>query len=175
MERAIAIDQLKKGIFPDKFSQMYPVEKQVISRMMNPDPCLRPTALEILDLDIFNPQQPQHHPQQEQQQQIEQIESAAISTTAELNIIHDREMAEMRDRYCQMKQEKEDLQRRLDELELKLNHCNVDEHPNKRPHELDDDGDNSTASVAPTEHQHKKKEMDSLFQSTLLAKFMMPN
>ncbi|OAC99405.1 hypothetical protein MUCCIDRAFT_121037, partial [Mucor lusitanicus CBS 277.49] len=48
MERAIAIDQLKKGIFPDKFSQMYPVEKQVISSMMNPDPCLRPTALEIL-------------------------------------------------------------------------------------------------------------------------------
>lgn len=174
MERAIAIDQLKKGIFPDKFSQMYPVEKQVISRMMNPDPCLRPTALEILDLDIFNPSS-QHHLQQEQQQ-IEQIESAAaISTTAaELNIIHDREMAEMRDRYCQMKQEKEDLQRRLDELEHKLNHCNVDEHPNKRPHELDDDDEVSATDVT-TEHQHKKKEMDSLFQSTLLAKFMMPN
>ncbi|KAL9548263.1 hypothetical protein PS6_006701 [Mucor atramentarius] len=175
MERAIAIDQLKKGIFPDKFSQMYPVEKQVISRMMNPDPCLRPTALEILDLDIFNPSS-QHHPQQEQQQ-IEHIESAAAisTTTAELNIIHDREMAEMRDRYCQMKQEKEDLQRRLDELEHKLNHCNVDEHPNKRPHELDDDDEEVSAADVTTEHQHKKKEMDSLFQSTLLAKFMMPN
>ncbi|KAL9548822.1 hypothetical protein MBANPS3_005497 [Mucor bainieri] len=177
MERAIAIDQLKKGIFPDKFSQMYPVEKQVISRMMNPDPCLRPTALEILDLDIFNPPS-QHHSQREQQLQMVQIESAAAtSTTAELNIIHDREMAEMRDRYCQMKQEKEDLQRRLDELQHKLNHCNVDEHPNKRPHELEEDGaeDASTAVVPTTGHQHKKKEMDSLFQSTLLAKFMMPN
>ncbi|KAK4514879.1 MutS protein msh4 [Mucor velutinosus] len=174
MERAIAIDQLKKGIFPDKFSQVYPVEKQVISRMMNPDPCLRPTALDILDLDIFNPQS-QHHSQQEQQQQLEHIELAAISTTTELNIIHDREMAEMRDRYCQMKQEKEDLQRRLDELEHKLNHCNVNEHPHKRPHELDDDNDDSSTAVVPTVHQHKKKEIDSLFQSTLLAKFMMPN
>lgn len=174
MERAIAIDQLKKGIFPDKFSQMYPVEKQVISSMMNPDPCLRPTALEILDLDIFNPSS-QHHSQQEQQQVVQMESAAVVSTTAELNIIHDREMAEMRDRYCQMKQEKEDLQRRLDELEHKLNHCNVDEHPNKRPHEVDDDNEDASAAVAPTEHQHKKKEMDSLFQSTLLAKFMMPN
>ncbi|GAN06421.1 EIF2 alpha kinase Hri2 [Mucor ambiguus] len=174
MERAIAIDQLKKGIFPDKFSQMYPVEKQVISRMMNPNPCLRPTALEILDLDTFNPPS-HHHSQQEQQQQMVQMESAAISTTAELNIIHDREMAEMRDRYCQMKQEKEDLQRRLDELQHKLNHCNVDEHPNKRPHELDDGNEDTSAAVVPTGHQHKKKEMDSLLQSTLLAKFMMPN
>ncbi|CEP15911.1 hypothetical protein [Parasitella parasitica] len=183
MERAIAIDQLKAGIFPERFSHMYPVQRNVISRMMNPDPCLRPTALEILELDIFSPVSaqrpfPDHVEDGASSSSYSAANSlasatAAATTTEELNIMHDREMTEMRHRYSQMKQEKEDLQKRLDELEHKLKHCNVDEHPNKRPHyqAAEAQEDQGQMSAEP----RNRKDTDGLFQSALLAKFMMPN
>lgn len=115
MERADAIDKLKRrGTFPPHFVEKYPSQSQIILSMMNKDPCLRPTALEILALDLF--------------------QRYNIIEPEEVNSVHDREMAELRDRYTQMKNEKEELQRRLDEIETNLNSCNVDDHHGKRPH-----------------------------------------
>ncbi|KAI8643551.1 kinase-like domain-containing protein [Parasitella parasitica] len=178
MERAIAIDQLKVGIFPENFSHLYPIQRDIISRMMNPDPCLRPTALEILDLDIFNPLSSQRPPPLDHvgnevspsccSATYPLATTTTTTTTEELSLMHDREMTEMRHRYSQMKQEKEDLQRRLDELEHKLKHCNVDEHPNHQAIEVQ--GKQGQVSAEP-----KRKDTDGLFRSTLLAKFMMPN
>ncbi|KAI8077592.1 kinase-like domain-containing protein [Thamnidium elegans] len=106
MERAECIDRLKKGVFPPHFIETYPEQSQIILSMMNVNPCLRPTALEILNHELF--QQLEEEPEQS-------------------SLLHDREMAEMRDRFAQMKNEKEDLQRRLDELESKLKDCSVDQ------------------------------------------------
>lgn len=106
MERAESIDRLKKGLFPPHFIETYPAQSQIILSMMNVNPCLRPTALEILNHALF--QQLEYEPEHS-------------------SLVHDREMAEMRDRFAQMKSEKEDLQRRLDELESKLKDCSVDQ------------------------------------------------
>lgn len=114
MERADAIDKLKRrGIFPPHFVEKYPSQSQIILSMMNKDPCLRPTALEILALDLF--------------------QRYNIIEPEEVNLLHDREMAEMRDRYTQMKNEKEELQKRLEEIESKLNNCDIEEYHGKRP------------------------------------------
>ncbi|KAI9275267.1 kinase-like domain-containing protein [Helicostylum pulchrum] len=106
MERAESIDRLKKGVLPPHFIETYPAQSQIILSMMNVNPCLRPTALEILNHELF--QQLEYEPEQS-------------------SLVHDREMAEMRDRFAQMKSEKEDLQRRLDELESKLKDRSVDQ------------------------------------------------
>lgn len=106
MERAECIDRLKKGLFPPRFIETYPAQSQIILSMMNVNPCLRPTALETLNHALF--QQLEYEPEHS-------------------SPVHDREMAEMRDRLAQMKSEKEDLQRRLDELESKLKDCGVDQ------------------------------------------------
>lgn len=111
MERADAIDKLKrKGQFPAHFVEKYPTQSQIILSMMNKDPCLRPTALEILSSDLFQKR---------------------YIVPDNNTVVHNREMAELRDQYTQMKNEKEELQRRLDEIEAKLNQCDIqhDEQP----------------------------------------------
>lgn len=119
MERAIAIDRLKRGIFPDGFAKRYPVVKELVSRMMHRDPCQRPSAEDVLNLAIF-------------------ARNAIIHNTDNDAVAHhDKEMAEMRHQYTQMKQEKEDLQRRLDDLENRMNGCQIvvdEDHGHKRNH-----------------------------------------
>jgi translation initiation factor 2-alpha kinase 1 len=116
MERAIAIDRLKCGIFPDTFTKRYPVVKEIVSRMMHRDPCQRPSAEDILNLAIF-------------------ARNAIVHNKDDVAMArHDKEMAEMRHRYSQMKQEKEDLQRRLDDLENRMNGCQIDDDDKKKNH-----------------------------------------
>ncbi|KAG2211588.1 hypothetical protein INT47_008684, partial [Mucor saturninus] len=82
MERADAIDKLKrKGQFPAHFVEKYPTQSQIILSMMNKDPCLRPTALEILSSDLFKKR---------------------YIVPDNNTVVHDREMAELRDQYTQM-------------------------------------------------------------------------
>ncbi|KAI8350328.1 kinase-like domain-containing protein [Choanephora cucurbitarum] len=123
MERAISIDQLKKHVFPEAFAKNYPAVKEMIQEMMSLDPCARPTASELLTHPLF---QNNRFAQPNDNSLVSSSSSAlSISATHELTLHHNREMAEMKDRYMQMKQEKEDLQRRLDELQTKLNACDL--------------------------------------------------
>lgn len=119
MERAIAIDRLKRGIFPDGFAKRNPVVKEVVSRMMHQDPCQRPSAKDVLNLAIF-------------------ARNAIIHNNKDddLAMHHDREMAEMHHRYLQMKQEKEDLQRQLDDLQNRMNGCQIVVEENDHNHKM---------------------------------------
>jgi serine/threonine protein kinase len=145
MERAEVIDSLKQyQQFPTGFIKNYPVQSQIILHMMHLDPIQRPTAQEILNHPLFSP--------------IKTIEASAETVTE----VHDREMKEMQDRYAQMKNEKEDLQRRLNELQSRLDICQLQEYQSssctqqdknkKRQHSLHPEEDRES---------HKKKELNS--------------
>ncbi|KAI8982093.1 kinase-like domain-containing protein [Mycotypha africana] len=55
MERARSIDQLKqKGILPSAFQRKYPYIGDMILHMLHPDPQQRPSAVELLQNDIFS-------------------------------------------------------------------------------------------------------------------------
>lgn len=53
MERSKKISQLKKGELPDSVLKKYPKEAALILWMTAPNPAHRPSARELLDLDIF--------------------------------------------------------------------------------------------------------------------------
>ncbi|KAI8095065.1 kinase-like domain-containing protein [Gilbertella persicaria] len=133
MERAITLDRLKKHIFPETFVKKYCVLKDIISSMMSLDPCHRPAALELLNHAFFRDNK---YAQQQQQHSLITT-NTALSYVSSRELHHDREMAEMQHRYLQMKQEKEDLQRRLDELQTKLDGCSVD--TKKRHHSCEEE------------------------------------
>ncbi|KAI7854457.1 kinase-like domain-containing protein [Circinella umbellata] len=56
MERACAIERLKKGVFPDGFVEMYPKESALILWMMDDEPAHRPSAEQLLEFELFLPQ-----------------------------------------------------------------------------------------------------------------------
>ncbi|ORY96927.1 kinase-like domain-containing protein [Syncephalastrum racemosum] len=53
MERADAIHRLKKGVFPDGFVERYAKESALILWMMDSTPSHRPSALQLLEYDLF--------------------------------------------------------------------------------------------------------------------------
>lgn len=53
MERADAIYRLKKGVFPDGFVERYAKESALILWMMDSTPSHRPSALQLLEYDLF--------------------------------------------------------------------------------------------------------------------------
>ena len=118
MERADFIDQLKKGIFPKGFIETYPTQTDIIRSMMSLDPRSRPSALDLLDLDLFQPYR-------------QQDQSSSAEPSPDLSVLHHQEMEAMRIQYDKMKHANEDLQRRLDELQSKLDGCGIDK---KRHH-----------------------------------------
>ncbi|KAJ2722072.1 hypothetical protein GGI07_003559 [Coemansia sp. Benny D115] len=55
MERIVTIRQLREdGVFPPEFLQMWPREATLILRLMDPDPDKRPSAREILAMDLID-------------------------------------------------------------------------------------------------------------------------
>jgi serine/threonine protein kinase len=88
-ERTKAIDQLKRGIFPDNFDQ-FPFIKDIIAQMMDANPSKRPSACELLNHEIYT------KPQEEE------------------------EMEFMMDQYYKMKEEKENLERKMLEMEQEM-------------------------------------------------------
>lgn len=150
MERANAIDNLKTTQqFPFGFVDQYPIVSHLILHMMHPDPSKRPTAQDILN----------HHPlfQQQQKELVKEgaciVRSNSSSRASAREAIqqerHEREMKDMEDRYTQMKNEKEDLQRRLNELQSKLDDCQL----------LDS---SSSSACDKTETMKKKKRQHSI-------------
>ncbi|KAI8348649.1 kinase-like domain-containing protein [Blakeslea trispora] len=132
MERAINIDQLKKHVFPETLAKKYPAVKEIIQGMTSIDPCARPTASELLTHPLFRDSR-FAEASNSSISSLMPSSALSLSGTHELTVHHNREMAEMKDRYMQMKQEKEDLQRRLDELQTRLNTCDFLE-TKKRQH-----------------------------------------
>lgn len=162
MERADSIENLKKGIFPKNFIKTYPTQANIILSMMNPDPCLRPTALQLLDHELFQPYYnvvPEPEPMKS------------------LTFVHDQEMAEMKYQFDQMKHENEDLHRRLEELQSRLDNCQVNNNSSynnssssggggrsevvkKRHHTAEEDQECSA------HHESKKKELGSFLRDS---------
>ncbi|KAJ1726233.1 hypothetical protein LPJ61_005330, partial [Coemansia biformis] len=54
MERAAVIKDLRQGVFPAQFVQMWPKEAAFILHLMDADPDKRPSAKEILSLDLID-------------------------------------------------------------------------------------------------------------------------
>ncbi|KAJ2803226.1 hypothetical protein H4R21_002115 [Coemansia helicoidea] len=54
MERAAVIKDLRRGVFPAKFLQAWPKEAAFILHLMDVDPARRPSAKEILSLDLID-------------------------------------------------------------------------------------------------------------------------
>eukprot|EP00294_Goniomonas_avonlea_P007754 CAMPEP_0114541278 /NCGR_PEP_ID=MMETSP0114-20121206/1221_1 /TAXON_ID=31324 /ORGANISM="Goniomonas sp, Strain m" /LENGTH=1701 /DNA_ID=CAMNT_0001725507 /DNA_START=110 /DNA_END=5215 /DNA_ORIENTATION=- len=55
MERAIKLRQLRSLVLPPETSQAYPEMSEVILALVNPNPCQRPSALEVLQHPLFQP------------------------------------------------------------------------------------------------------------------------
>lgn len=141
MERADSIENLKKGIFPKNFVETYPTQSNMIRSMMNPDPCLRPTALQLLDHELFHPY-------------FDVITDPVPSKS--LTFVHDREMAQMKYQFDQVKHENEALQRRLEELQSRLDNFQMNCSPQeikKRHHTIEEEEECSA------HHESKKKEV----------------
>ncbi|KAJ1845586.1 3-hydroxyisobutyryl-CoA hydrolase, partial [Coemansia sp. RSA 2703] len=54
MERVSVIKELRQGVFPANFVNMWPKEAALILRLMDPDPDKRPSAREILAMDLID-------------------------------------------------------------------------------------------------------------------------
>ncbi|KAJ8654459.1 hypothetical protein O0I10_009900 [Lichtheimia ornata] len=115
MERACAIQQLRKGVFPDGFVEKYPKESALILWMMDDNPAHRPSAVQLLEFELFS--SPEQDMYSQLQAQLE-AQSAAMHNK-------DREMAALRDKMKLMEQENDAMHRRVDELQRKLNETSV--------------------------------------------------
>ncbi|KAJ2026127.1 hypothetical protein IWW57_003141 [Coemansia sp. S610] len=54
MERVIVIRDLRRGVFPEEFIRAWPQEAAFISRLMDSEPGRRPSAKEILAMDLLD-------------------------------------------------------------------------------------------------------------------------
>ncbi|KAJ2393970.1 hypothetical protein GGI23_004873 [Coemansia sp. RSA 2559] len=54
MERIAVIRDLRRGVFPPQFLQMWPKEAALILQLMDADPTKRPSAKEILSFDLID-------------------------------------------------------------------------------------------------------------------------
>ncbi|KAJ2632606.1 hypothetical protein GGF44_003784, partial [Coemansia sp. RSA 1694] len=54
MERVVVIGDLRRGVFPERFIREWPKEAAFVSRLMDRVPERRPTAREILAMDLMD-------------------------------------------------------------------------------------------------------------------------
>ncbi|KAI9500414.1 kinase-like domain-containing protein [Coemansia spiralis] len=54
MERIAVIKDLRRGVFPPQFLQMWPKEAALILQLMDVDPAKRPSAKEVLSFDLID-------------------------------------------------------------------------------------------------------------------------
>ncbi|KAI8146326.1 kinase-like domain-containing protein [Fennellomyces sp. T-0311] len=125
MERACAIGRLKKGVFPEGFVENYPKESALILWMMDDNPAHRPTAMQLLEFELFLPQTPAEESMYTNLQAQLQAKSVALDTK-------DKEMAALRDKMEQIEQKNrrdmDAMQRRVDELQRQLSLAQLSGH-----------------------------------------------
>ncbi|OBZ82137.1 Eukaryotic translation initiation factor 2-alpha kinase 2 [Choanephora cucurbitarum] len=120
MERADALDKLKRGIFPHGFPKLYPNVAVLILWMMNLDPQQRPSAEQLLEFESFTANQAQ-------QQDLE------IQTTLQQL---ERENRELRQQLDQAEQAKEEMRQRLEAMQLKLDAYEAKDKQTKKKKEV---------------------------------------
>ncbi|KAI8883131.1 kinase-like protein [Backusella circina FSU 941] len=133
MERASAIDNLKRGIFPPHFEEMFPLVVNLVSLMMKSDPKQRPTASELLHHELFTRINPE-----EDHINISAFNAFNNKPTSKMNdyrkIVNQKDRMLMNGRYAKMKKEKENLERQMRELEKKLSGLDICFDPAKHTH-----------------------------------------
>ncbi|KAJ2780523.1 hypothetical protein GGI15_003514 [Coemansia interrupta] len=92
MERVSVIKELRQGVFPANFVNMWPKEAALILRLMDPDPDKRPSAREILAMDLID---------------VPSLESAQLK----------KEVLALKQQLYQANQRNEELDMRVRELE----------------------------------------------------------
>ncbi|KAI8372143.1 kinase-like domain-containing protein [Blakeslea trispora] len=102
MERADALDKLKRGIFPHGFPKLYPNVAVMILWMMNLNPQKRPSAEQLLEFESFTANQTQHDLQTTTIQQLEQKNQ------------------ELKRQLAQVEREKEEMRQCMEAMQLKL-------------------------------------------------------
>ncbi|KAI9319883.1 kinase-like domain-containing protein [Dichotomocladium elegans] len=119
MERAQGIEYLKQGVFPDGFVEAYPKESALILWMMDPNPAHRPTAAQLLDIELFVGESNDYYASL--QSQLEAKSQALDKKT--------QEMAAMRAKMERIEREKQRemdaMQKRLEELQRQLEAARV--------------------------------------------------
>jgi len=116
MERAYALDKLKRGVFPDGFLELYPKISALILWMMDKNPECRPTSHELLEFELFA----------SSSENVEDHESLLSQLEAK-NIALDfknKEIMELKQRLEQVELEKNaalnEMQKRLDDMQSRL-------------------------------------------------------
>ncbi|KAI8350335.1 kinase-like domain-containing protein [Choanephora cucurbitarum] len=120
MERADALDKLKRGIFPHGFPKLYPNVAVLILWMMNLDPQQRPSAEQLLEFESFTANQAQQQ-DLEIQTALQQLE---------------RENRELRQQLDQAEQAKEEMRQRLEAMQLKLDAYEAKDKQTKKKKEV---------------------------------------
>ncbi|KAI8377757.1 kinase-like domain-containing protein [Radiomyces spectabilis] len=132
MERAEAIDHLKRGVFPEGFVERYPKESALILWMMDENPAHRPSAVQLLEFELFAPPMDMYSNLQAQLQ----AKSIALDTKT-------REMAALRNEMQRAEREKQRemdaMRQRLEELQRQLDGLHV--HDEKKRHHENDASD----------------------------------
>ncbi|KAI8997164.1 kinase-like domain-containing protein [Pilobolus umbonatus] len=136
MERADAIDKLKRGVFPEGFLELYPKISALILWMMDENPDCRPSSHQLLEFELFT------HPNNENIEVYESLQSQLQAKNIALEF-KNKEIDELKQRLEQVEQEKNaalrEMQKQLDEMQYKL--------------------DTITKVCKPPSLKHKKKEV----------------
>ncbi|KAI9016562.1 kinase-like domain-containing protein [Phycomyces nitens] len=146
MERADAIDNLKRGIFPEGFVEKYPKESAIILWMMDEKPAHRPSAMQLLEFELFAVSTMYTNLQAQLQ-----AKSHALDT-------RNREMALLRDEMERIEREKQKemsiMQRRLEELQRQLDHVQLkDEKKRHFDEECQDTHESKKVERAPEDRE----------------------
>lgn len=127
MERAIVLGDVRNGKFPTSFVETWPREAAFIRSCVEHDPAKRPSAMEILTMDLWVPELLSPITPSQQQQQVPQPthSTSPVSPTGAWN----------QDTVCIPRSEVEQMRRRIAELEasvealkLRLEHHQQQEH-----------------------------------------------
>ncbi|KAI8367595.1 kinase-like domain-containing protein [Radiomyces spectabilis] len=109
MERANALENLKRGVFPNGFVEKYPKESALILWMMDPHPYQRPSAAELLEFEYFSQETTLDTSLQVQlQEKCEALEASKRQVTA------------LEEKLEKLEEEKEQVQTRLDHLQYQF-------------------------------------------------------
>ncbi|KAI8332500.1 kinase-like domain-containing protein [Chlamydoabsidia padenii] len=115
MERAEALDNLKKAILPDGFVDKYPKEAALILWMMDTDPDRRPSVNQLLDYEVFTQPPPTD---------LLATLTAKLQAKSEALDTKIKQVEELQDAMDRMvleqERERAEMQRRLDDLQNKL-------------------------------------------------------
>ncbi|RCH95994.1 Eukaryotic translation initiation factor 2-alpha kinase, partial [Rhizopus stolonifer] len=106
MERAEALDKLKRGVFPEGFLDLYPKVTALILWMMDMDPSHRPSAHQLLQFELFVDHPHQVDSKKQMQVKINQLE---------------RKNKQLKQRVHEQEKAMKEMEQKLQAMQLLLN------------------------------------------------------